>query len=64
MSMSYKTSLEVLCERKEIAFLKKYIDRLDISGKSYAAALENAADRQDQEVIRFLLSKGETILIK
>ena len=63
MRSTYKTSLEILSQRGDVEIMEKYIDRLEISHASYAAALEKAADDQNQEMIDYLLSKGKEILI-
>ena len=63
MRAEYRSSLEVLCKRGKLSLVKRYIDQLDVSYASYTSALKRAADNKDNDIVRFLLSKGEEILI-
>ncbi len=63
MRGSYKSSLEILVEYRDLDLIKYFINKIKPDAKSYTLALLWAAENKKNDKVKYLLSVGESILL-
>ncbi len=56
--------LELLVANRDLELIKKYALKLAVDNQTYSNALKKAADLERNDVVSYLLSIGEEVLIK
>jgi alanine racemase len=56
--------LELLVANRDLELIKKYALQLAVDSQTYSSALKKAADLERNDVVIYLLSIGEEVLVK
>jgi len=64
MSSKQVSSLEILVMHKDLEIIRYLFPKLNVNKISFCNALLVASDNKKTEIVKFLLSKGEEVLLK